>query len=105
MNTYSKLRDGTWGVRGLVADVKPGATITVTKKGGQVKPELVGNVIWTDGTVALATITKAPAKTPTPAAPGKPKRGACSCEGGCCTRVCKCDSMCNCRGGPVFDCA
>ncbi len=34
----------------------------------------------------------------------RPARGACSCTDDCCRGRCKCDSNCNCRGGPIYDC-
>lgn len=52
--TYTKLRDGSWGLRGsgLVAS----RSVIVTKKSGETKTETVGRVLWTgqDG-VSLAT--------------------------------------------------
>ena len=56
MTTYSKLKDGSWGVRGSVAEVVAGASVTVNKKSGESKTETVGRVLWTDGELALATI-------------------------------------------------
>ena len=53
--TYTKLRDGSWGVRGtgLVA----GARTSVIKRDGSSKTETVGRVLWTgpDG-VSIATV-------------------------------------------------
>lgn len=55
MTTYTKLRDGSWGVKGkgLVA----GNNVTVTKKSGESKVETIDHVLWTgnDGT-QLASI-------------------------------------------------
>lgn len=55
MASYSKLRDGSWGLRGK--DLVAGATITVTKKSGGTKVETVGRILWRgeDGT-CLASI-------------------------------------------------
>lgn len=45
MTTYTKLRDGSWGVKGkgLVA----GSNITVTKKSGESKVETIDHILWT----------------------------------------------------------
>ena len=44
--TYGKLDDGTWGLRveGGVPGI--GASITVTKKDGSQKTEVVGSILW-----------------------------------------------------------
>lgn len=52
--TCTKLRDGSWGLRG--ANLTPGATVTVAKKSGETKTETVGRVLWTGNGVSLATI-------------------------------------------------
>ena len=56
MITYSKLRDGSWGLRG--AGLVAGASVVVTKKSGETKAVLVGRVLWTspDGATSLATV-------------------------------------------------
>lgn len=56
--SYTKLRDGSWGLRGHgLAD---GVTVVVVKRDGTRKTETVGRVLWrgTDG-LALATIAGA----------------------------------------------
>ena len=55
MTTYTKLRDGSWGLRGK--NLTSGQTVTVTTKAGKSKTECVGKVLWTgpDG-LSLATI-------------------------------------------------
>lgn len=55
MVTYTKLRDGSWGVRGPVSEVTSG-TVRVAKKDGTVRTEMVTRVVWTGNGVALATI-------------------------------------------------
>lgn len=55
--TYTKLRDGSWGIRATNA-VAPGASISVTKKSGENKIENIGRVIWSGNGVWLATIEK-----------------------------------------------
>jgi hypothetical protein len=74
--TYTKLRDGSWGIRTTEA-VTAGQTVTVTKKGGETKQETVGRVLWTGDGITLATVVE------TAARPGKGRsRGTwtgCSC--------------------------
>jgi hypothetical protein len=53
--SYSKLRDGNWGIRSTTP-VKEGETITVETKAGVRKTETVGRVLWTGSGVWLATI-------------------------------------------------
>lgn len=52
--TYTRLRDGSWGLRGpgLVA----GNTVIVTRRSGAPKTEVVGKVLWSGDGVSLATI-------------------------------------------------
>ncbi len=45
--TYTKLRSGDWGVRGPAAHVLRGMSVTVTKRSGETKCEVVGRIIWT----------------------------------------------------------
>lgn len=55
-NTYAKLQNGDWGVR--VAGPKPaeGDALTVTKKDGSSKKEVIGRVLWSGAGVYLCTI-------------------------------------------------
>lgn len=57
--TYSKLRDGSWGLR-ITGRVTPGEQVTVTKRSGETRTETVRHIIWQapDGTVTLAAIQK-----------------------------------------------
>lgn len=43
---YTKLKDGTWGVR-VSGRVSVGQEVTVTKKSGEVSHETVSVVLWT----------------------------------------------------------
>ncbi len=58
MLTYARLKRGDWGIRGPLAELTPGASVTVTRRDGQTRTERVGAVIWAaeDGSVALATV-------------------------------------------------
>lgn len=63
MASYTKLRDGSWGVRADGA-VKAGQSLTVTKKDGTYKVERVSRVLWsgadsrTGETVSLCEVVK-----------------------------------------------
>lgn len=82
--TYTKLRNGSWGLR-LTHDANPGATVTVTRRDGSTKTEIVGRILWSDGRVALATID---ARTGRPAGYRASAAGRCGCachgRGGAC---------------------
>jgi hypothetical protein len=59
--SYTKLKSGEWGIRAESA-LTQGATVTVTKKSGETKSEIVGTKVWTDGKgVWLYAIAPAPA--------------------------------------------
>jgi hypothetical protein len=72
--TFAKLRDGTWGLRGPVAEVVPGATVRVTRRDGSAKSEVVGTIVWRNDEVALATI--AAGALPANASPARLERAA-----------------------------
>jgi hypothetical protein len=46
MNTYAKLRDGSWGVR-VQGAAASGDVVVVTKRDGTSKTETIGRVVWT----------------------------------------------------------
>jgi len=56
MNTYTKLKDGSWGIR--VAGEKPaiGAVLTIQKKDGSTRQETVSRVLWSEGGIVLCSI-------------------------------------------------
>jgi hypothetical protein len=56
--TYTKLKNGDWGLRLTGALPKPGASVTVTKKDGSTRTERVGRILWQGDGVALATISR-----------------------------------------------
>lgn len=96
--TFTKLRDGSWGLRSTDTLVA-GQSITVTKKSGESESKTVGRILWTGNGITLATV----------ASSGSSSRGrsygGCSCdEQGCCRPRCQCDRTCNCRGGNIYDC-
>ena len=60
--TWSKLKDGSWGVRGEA--LLPGSSVTVTRKDGSKSVVVVGSIVWADpnSTLVLATVETAPSK-------------------------------------------
>jgi len=56
MATYTKLRDGSWGIRAQ-EPLTAGQAVTVAKRDGTTQTETVDKIVWTgeDGTT-LATI-------------------------------------------------
>lgn len=96
--TYTKLRDGSWGIR-VDSPVAPGTTITVTKKSGETKTETVSHVLWSGQGVTLCSIAQS--------RHGHSHRhnsNGCTCDCDQCSHGCKCDRNCNCRGGNIYDC-
>lgn len=57
--TYTKLKDGNWGLRiqGVTDDVD---VVTVTKKSGEIKTEYVDRILWRGNGIMLATIARKP---------------------------------------------
>lgn len=46
MNSYTKLKDGSWGLR-IEGTATKGQSVTIQTKSGERKTEVVGNVLWT----------------------------------------------------------
>jgi hypothetical protein len=104
MASYTKLRDGSWGVR-TEGRVVEGLVVTVTKRDGSVKTETIGRVLWTGAdqttgrTVSLCSIVPydRPPSSPRPMAsawsrPSTSRKGRCrnprdcgdpTCQGEC----------------------
>lgn len=58
-NTYTKLKDGSWGVRiNAGATVKSGQSVMVIKKDGSSKVETIKTVLWTGDGVSLCSIAQ-----------------------------------------------
>jgi hypothetical protein len=66
--TWTKLRDGNWGLR-VEGDVTCGDIVLVTKKNGQKTRESVDDIVWRGNGVTLATVGPKPKKTPAPMKP------------------------------------
>ena len=59
MNTFSKLRDGTWGVRLEDSNIEVGDSgiVPVTKKSGETE-NLNVRVFWSNGEISLGAIIR-----------------------------------------------
>lgn len=54
--TYTKLKNGDWGVRVPTESVRDGDTVTVVKKSGDTKTETIARVLWRGNGVALCAV-------------------------------------------------
>jgi hypothetical protein len=104
--TFTKLRDGSWGLR-IEGSAQNGQSVTVTKKSGEQEVKQVGKVLWTGNGISLATIASNGNGHSHSSSRGRGRSygdGGCSCDDDCCSRRCQCDRTCNCRGGNIYDC-
>jgi len=53
--SYTKLKDGTWGIR-VQGAARAGATVNVSRRDGSSKTKVVGRVIWAGGGVSICSI-------------------------------------------------
>lgn len=53
--TYTKLKSGAWGIRST-EEINAGQMITVAKKSGESKQEIVEKVVWSGNGVWLAAL-------------------------------------------------
>jgi len=60
--TYTKLRDGSWGIKTTAATVRPGAQFVVRKQSGETKTETVGKVVWSGDGVTICSIASSSAQ-------------------------------------------
>lgn len=74
--TYSKLRDGSWGVK-IQGDAKAGEVVNVRKKDGTAKSEMIHSVVWSGGGVSLCSIRGRSSDTPLGANGGTRKCADC----------------------------
>jgi hypothetical protein len=106
MLTYRKTRDGAWAVFGPQAECDGPGPYTVTKKDGTTKQELVVRVskpFDIEGVAHVYGFLDTPAHRQGPSV--RRRSSTCLCtERGCCRPTCYCNSMCACKGGPVYDC-
>jgi len=54
--TFTKLRDGNWGLRVTGGTPAPGQTINVSKKDGAVVRKTIGKVLWKGPDACLCTV-------------------------------------------------
>jgi hypothetical protein len=59
--TFTKLKDGSWGLR-VAGEVAAGDEVTVSKRDGSSETKSVGRVLWTGSGVALCTIADSGAR-------------------------------------------
>lgn len=52
--TYTKLRNGSWGIKG--SGLKPGREVTVRKRNGELHEVTVGRIVWRGDGVMIASI-------------------------------------------------
>lgn len=55
--SYTKLRDGTWGVR-IAGSATVGQSITVTTKAGAAKQETIAKVLWSGNGVSICAVAQ-----------------------------------------------
>jgi len=61
--TYTKLKNGEWGIR-CEGAARKGDLITVTKKSGETKNETVTQVLWSGNGITLCAISQRSAREP-----------------------------------------
>lgn len=54
--TYTKLRDGSWGVRVIGAAVTAGQSLTVNTKAGEAKSETIDRVLWSGDGASICSV-------------------------------------------------
>lgn len=89
--TYTKLRDGSWGVR-APSGTKAGDLITVTKRDGSTKPERVERVLWQGDGIALCSIAPS---APSSSSSGGSRYYARSSGSGARRKACVSDGNCS----------
>lgn len=89
--TYTKLKTGEWGIRSTYP-INAGSRVVVSKKSGGSKLETIDRVLWSGNGIWLASIVPSP------------RQSGCGCSCDDCSRGCRCEPHCNCRGGNIFDC-
>lgn len=89
MITYTKLRDGSWGVRSTEA-LQVGQVVQVNKASGEVKQETIRGLVWTGNGVWLCSIE--PRVVQAPARPARPSNWRPCGYPGCSPNYCdECD--------------
>lgn len=99
--TWTKLRDGSWGLRitGPLA-VTAGMVVTAKRSNGTTSREAVGEVVWSDGKVTLARVGAKPREASAggysyaPRAAAAPRPGARMRKCGYCDGLYPADGLC-----------
>ena len=61
MTTYTKLKNGEWGIRGEeITKGMEGCSVEVRKKDGSTKKEVIEKVVWRGNGVGIAAIVQRP---------------------------------------------
>lgn len=103
MASYTKLKNGDWGIR-VEGQAVPGQQVTVTKRSGDRKVETIGSVVWSKGGVTICTIGRQQ-QTPSSRPPAKrqstsrPRDGSNGKPGYCVY----CDAHVAARAGDLLD--
>jgi hypothetical protein len=71
--TWTKLRDGSWGIR-VAGPARQGESFEVRSKDGRISLATVARVVWTNGEVTLAAVYHFPKASA--------ERCTCSCHRG-----------------------
>jgi hypothetical protein len=88
--TWTRLRDGSWGVRG--ENLVPGNPVVVTRKDGTRSTVTVGEIVWVGHSVGqdnlvLATVEVTRPRKATPRPAPRPQSFGCeACDGEGCPR-------------------
>jgi len=99
--SYTKLRDGSWGLR-IQGSAQKGQSVIVTKKSGETKTEIVGKILWSmENGITLVAIAQS-GNSHSRSSDGRRRAGSCGCDCEECSERCMCDRSCNCRGGVIF---
>jgi hypothetical protein len=79
MTTYTKLRDGSWGIK-VQGTASAGQTVTVTKRDGSSKAETVARVLWAGDGVAICSVANKGASSGRSGYSGRRSGGRYECE-------------------------
>jgi len=98
--TWTKMRDGAWGVRVPGAPPAAGASVAVVRKDGTVSTVTVDRVVWSGDRVAICRVRSERRTAPA----GRAARSDRSCHtDGNCSSVCD-PRTCPCGDGSWFRC-
>ena len=96
----TKLQSGAWGAKVQSETVQAGDTVTITTRAGKSWDATISKVLWTGDGVSICATESNGSSSSRPRRRGR----SCACDDDCCASGCRCDSHCNCQGGPIYDC-